>query len=520
MVAVRRLSAADAEALGVEFERAKATGDMRASSDPDAAFFMKNFPVDPSLVGGAFVGDQLVGYISPEFKVVVVRPPERRRGIGRALVDLAFEMERDRGRPDVLLGVLPGDDEAKSFVRALGFRYHSTVWDLDLPRDHVVPPPVWPAGLVARPFERDRDPAAFVTLLNAAFADHPTPFHLDATTVAAILDDPDIRDEDTELLEDVATGELVGFWSSDVRRVDGVVQPHSEIWSIGVRPDRQGQGIGRQLLRSGVSHLRGIGVLDVSLAVNGRNEGALGLYESEGFAAAGRATAGRDRSSPRCERQGGGGRRPREPSMAARGHCPAAATGGPGRCDVHRVLRDPLPLRGRLAVDGDGLPLPVRLAGSRGGRLLEQRRFGAIPRSTVGLAAIAGVFFAGDLTFWHHAVDAVGAGLATVLGNLQVLVVGFVAWAVFGERPTRSTLVALPIVIVGVALISGVVGERRLRGVAGARRDLRDVDGVLLRRIPPRDPSGRTRSPSSGRASRDRDGIDRSHGHARRDRRR
>jgi drug/metabolite transporter (DMT)-like permease len=100
-----------------------------------------------------------------------------------------------------------------------------------------------------------------------------------------------------------------------------------------------------------------------------------------------------------------------------------------------------------------GLPVLAGVA------LLEQARFGSLPRSTVRLAAIAGVFFAGDLTFWHHAVDAVGAGLATVLGNLQVLVVGIVAWGVFGERPSRSTLAALPIVIVGVVLISGVIGS-------------------------------------------------------------
>jgi len=90
----------------------------------------------------------------------------------------------------------------------------------------------------------------------------------------------------------------------------------------------------------------------------------------------------------------------------------------------------------------------------------EWRRFGGLPRRTVALAVAAGVFFAGDLTFWHHAVDAVGAGLATVLGNLQVLVVGFVAWLAFGERPSRTILLALPIVLVGVVLISGAVGGR------------------------------------------------------------
>src|SRR5207245_1760017 len=53
---------------------------------------------------------------------------------------------------------------------------------------------------------------------------------------------------------------------------------------------------------------------------------------------------------------------------------------------------------------------------------LEHRRYGGLPARTIRLSAIAGIFFAGDLTFWHHAIGAVGAGLATVLGNLSVLV--------------------------------------------------------------------------------------------------
>ncbi len=99
-----------------------------------------------------------------------------------------------------------------------------------------------------------------------------------------------------------------------------------------------------------------------------------------------------------------------------------------------------------------GLPLLVAVAWA------ERRRFGPLPRRSVQLALIAGVFFAGDLTFWHHAIEYVGAGLATVLGNLQVLIVGVVAWVVFAERPSRSTLIAVPIVLAGVVLISGVIG--------------------------------------------------------------
>jgi drug/metabolite transporter (DMT)-like permease len=98
-----------------------------------------------------------------------------------------------------------------------------------------------------------------------------------------------------------------------------------------------------------------------------------------------------------------------------------------------------------------GLPLLALVAWG------ERRRFGPMPARDLRLAALAGIFFAGDLTLWHHAIEAVGAGLATVLGNLQVIVVGLVAWVVLGERPSRSVLLALPVVLVGVVLISGLV---------------------------------------------------------------
>lgn len=88
----------------------------------------------------------------------------------------------------------------------------------------------------------------------------------------------------------------------------------------------------------------------------------------------------------------------------------------------------------------------------------ERHRAGAREPRSRRLSLAAGVAFAVDLVAWHYAIDVVGAGLATVLANVQVVIVGLVAWAVLGERPSRATIAAVPVMLTGVVLISGVLG--------------------------------------------------------------
>jgi drug/metabolite transporter (DMT)-like permease len=88
---------------------------------------------------------------------------------------------------------------------------------------------------------------------------------------------------------------------------------------------------------------------------------------------------------------------------------------------------------------------------------LEDRRFGHRTWRDRRVALGAGVFFAFDLILWHHSIGDVGAGLATVLANVQVVLVPLVAWVLLSERPGGRVLAALPIALLGVLLISGVL---------------------------------------------------------------
>ena len=100
------------------------------------------------------------------------------------------------------------------------------------------------------------------------------------------------------------------------------------------------------------------------------------------------------------------------------------------------------------------LALPILFALA----VVERRRRGP-RRLAAHLGAIAaGAFLAIDLVLWNHTIADVGAGIATLLGNLQVLFVALAAWVLLRERPGRRFLVALPVVMAGVVLVSGLAG--------------------------------------------------------------
>jgi drug/metabolite transporter (DMT)-like permease len=105
----------------------------------------------------------------------------------------------------------------------------------------------------------------------------------------------------------------------------------------------------------------------------------------------------------------------------------------------------------------------------------ETRAYGPRPARDRWIGALAGVLFSADLILWHHSIADVGAGLATVLGNLQVVLVAFAAWAVLGERPERRIIAAVPVVFSGAVMISGVLED----GGYGRDPVLGTVYGVL-----------------------------------------
>jgi drug/metabolite transporter (DMT)-like permease len=72
------------------------------------------------------------------------------------------------------------------------------------------------------------------------------------------------------------------------------------------------------------------------------------------------------------------------------------------------------------------------------------------------LAVVSGLILAVDLALWHESIALLGAGLGTVIANVQVVFVAIAAWLLFGERPPAWRVAMIGVVLVGVALTSGL----------------------------------------------------------------
>jgi drug/metabolite transporter (DMT)-like permease len=106
--------------------------------------------------------------------------------------------------------------------------------------------------------------------------------------------------------------------------------------------------------------------------------------------------------------------------------------------------------------------LAILWAARRGG---DRRR-----RRDRTLALVSGLILAVDLNLYHESIALIGAGLATVIANVQVIFVALVAWAFYEERPTAGGVLIVATVLSGVVLTSGLArhGAYGASPIAGA----------------------------------------------------
>jgi len=237
---------------------------------------------EPGLAAVAEEAGRVVGWIVPTHDDLSVDLPFRRRGHGSRLVIAGRMLAGRAGLPHLRLWV-PRREGEEAFARAVGMRYHSSLWQLRLPPEVSVDHPRFRDDIAVRPLIPGVDEPALVELVNVAFRDHPSPLTLDLEQVRRVHERPEF-DPATILVVSPADepGRLVAFCRiASYEDDDG--RPVGEVKLVGVLPAYRGRGIGRELVRWGVGSVRRRGAGDVFLSVEGENESALRLYSALGF---------------------------------------------------------------------------------------------------------------------------------------------------------------------------------------------------------------------------------------------
>ena len=100
----------------------------------------------------------------------------------------------------------------------------------------------------------------------------------------------------------------------------------------------------------------------------------------------------------------------------------------------------------RVAIGGVALTLYLVLSGRRM----------SFSRGTWTVLLAGALFFALDLWFWHRSIQYIGPGLSTLLANFQVFIMTAFGIVVLREAPRLIQVVAIPLALVGLALIVGL----------------------------------------------------------------
>jgi mycothiol synthase len=173
---------------------------------------------------------------------------------------------------------------AEAFARAMGMAYKSSLWRFELPPDTAVAAPAFPREVACRSFGEWLAIERYVSLMNACFADHASPLWWTAEQIAYVHAQSGFDPADVLLVASAdRPDEPVGFARTTLMPPDASGRPVGEVRAIGLLPAWRGRGLGRELLRWSIAHLRSKGAGIVVLSVEAENDRAVELYRRHGF---------------------------------------------------------------------------------------------------------------------------------------------------------------------------------------------------------------------------------------------
>ncbi|KXH80833.1 DMT family transporter [Sporosarcina sp. HYO08] len=89
--------------------------------------------------------------------------------------------------------------------------------------------------------------------------------------------------------------------------------------------------------------------------------------------------------------------------------------------------------------------------------LREIKKFGAINKKGIMLSLFAGLFLGIDFTAWNYSIFYVGSGIASILLNIQIIILPALAAIFDKEKVPKSFFIIAPIMVLGVIISGGVL---------------------------------------------------------------
>ncbi|MCP2005173.1 UNVERIFIED_ORG: drug/metabolite transporter (DMT)-like permease [Buttiauxella agrestis ATCC 33320] len=105
----------------------------------------------------------------------------------------------------------------------------------------------------------------------------------------------------------------------------------------------------------------------------------------------------------------------------------------------------------------------------------EVKKIGALNKQGVILSILAGLFLGIDFTAWNYAIFYVGSGIASILLNLQIIILPALAFLFDREKIPKSYFIILPIMILGVVMSGGVFD-----GASGTTEGPSTIHGINI----------------------------------------
>lgn len=218
------------------------------------------------LVG--FAGLNSYGDPSEVEASILIHPDFRRRGMGRAMVHAVVSACQKHGVRRLLLVVPQESREGAAFARSMGTRHSHSEYTMDLNATRIPLFETMPGPVELR-LAGAEDVPVMAAIVASAFAE---PVQEEQEALARLMSDP----SRTTYLA-TRDGQPVGVIQSAVS--DG----RAFIVHFAVRPEMQGQGIGRQMLMAIVRGLLNSGSQWITIEVETDNRNALALYQRCGF---------------------------------------------------------------------------------------------------------------------------------------------------------------------------------------------------------------------------------------------